>query len=544
MKKFSQKCSQISDDLKKGLSSKNTEAVEILRKLSEALPLDSEHSIKDKVSSDQIAKAMDNTHQLVKGIEQKVVEQQEREKLNELFPYLVMIMLIGKVNCGKSTLGEYLAELFSKLFALEWFEIDGAGNKVPADAGFETAGVECTSSLKGFVAGPFVFIDTPGLHSMTQENGDLTKRIAQSADIVLCCTHSGMPGQAVEMDYFSDSIRSQTPYIPIITQSDKKVAQLNQDRELVEVWEMKPKEGQLSQQEHVKKSLSERLPYHDIKTPLSVSVLMAKKGDNNVEILLDFILDVSLSHVLEHKVEKSVRDQNNLLKMTQKLVMQEVGVEVDQASRQIQNLKTKIKQDVEGIKADLTRNFSPVLLQKINQYKEKDDIRGLKDTLSADLAAQWQVDATKAITKNFESADVLCRILQISNASLGKFEAVTREVRSSNNKGKLIGSGLGLLGFLGGPVTGFLTSTAGGLIGGCFDDDDVFDEVIGVDTRNVEAKAEQWLESSLNFYGDQLMEQVEESLFPVIKMLTQQAECIEMFNQQVNAAAYEARLNK
>ena len=55
---------------------------------------------------------------------------------------------------------------------------------------------------------------------------------------------------------------------------------------------------------------------------------------------------------------------------------------------------------------------------------------------------------------------------------------------------------------------------------------------------------EQWLESSLNFYGDQLMEQVEESLFPVIKMLTQQAECIEMFNQQVNAAAYEARLNK
>lgn len=548
MKDFSQKCSQVSDVLKTDLLPKKNGAIEMLRKLSQALPLSSnghsEHGIKDKDSADQIAKSMANTHQLVTGIENKVVEQQAREKLNELFPLLVMIMLIGKVNCGKSTLGKYFSELLSKYYVLQWFEIDSTGNKVPADAGFETDGVECTSGLKGFIAGPFVFIDTPGLHSMTQKNGDLTKRIAQSADIVLCCTNSGAPGQAVEMDYFSDSIRSQTPYIPVITQSDKKVAQLNQNRELIEVWGMKPKEDQLTQQVHVKKSLSDRLPNHDVKTPLSISVWMAKKGDNNIEVLLDFIFDVSLSQVLEHKVKKSVRDQNNLLKMTQQLVMQDVGTEIDQALLQVRHLKIKIKEDVENIKADLNRSFHPVLLQKINQHKDQLDIKGLKKILSADLAAQWQADATNAIAKNFESADALCRIMEISNVSLGKFKAVTREVRTRNNKGKMIGSGLGLLGFIGGPIVGFVTSTAGGFIGNYFDDDDVFDEVIGIDTRQVEAKAEQWLKASLDFYGEQLLGQVEDSVLPVSNMLTQQAECIKKFNQQVNAMKHDASLKE
>ena len=542
MNQFKKNSDQISEILKADLSPKKDKTNNMLERLLSALPQNAEHSVKEKILARQLTKAMDNTHKAVKGIQQKVAEQQKREKLNELFPNLIMIMFIGKVNCGKSTLGEYLAKLLSKHFAVQWFEIDDAGKKISAKAGFETDSIECTRALKGFVAGPFVFIDTPGLHSMTQKNGDLTKRFVQSADIILCCTASIAPGKEEEMDYFAASIRAQTPYLPVITQSDKNVAQLNTDGKLVEVLELKPKEDRLTQVEHVRLSLTERLPDHNVLTPLPVSVWMAQKGDNNIELLLGSIIDISLTQVIEHKVEKNLRDQQNLLKITQQMVEQEVGAEVAKALQQTSRLVEKIQQDLEGTKAQLKRNFHPVLWQKINQYKAGCDSSGLAQDLSSELVAQWQVDAAAVITKNFEAADALCSVLQASNVDLGEFSPVTREIRISNNTGKLVGAGLGLLGFIAGPAVGLLASSAGGLIGGYFDEDDVFDEVIGVDTRQVETKAEQWLETSLNVYCEQLMSQVEESLSSVIQMLTLQDECIHVFNQQVNAMAHDADL--
>ena len=40
-----------------------------------------------------------------------------------------------------------------------------------------------------------VFLDSPGLHSVTDKNGELTRRFTDSADAVLWLTPSTSPGQ-------------------------------------------------------------------------------------------------------------------------------------------------------------------------------------------------------------------------------------------------------------------------------------------------------------------------------------------------------------
>ena len=93
-----------------------------------------------------------------------------------------------------------------KRFYLE----DGA--ITPFEGSFEEGITETTARIQGVKLGSrLVLVDSPGLHSVTGKNGELTRRFTDSADAVLWLTPSTSPGQVQELDDLRIELQNQNP---------------------------------------------------------------------------------------------------------------------------------------------------------------------------------------------------------------------------------------------------------------------------------------------------------------------------------------------
>jgi len=147
----------------------------------------------------------------------------EDEKFrNELNGYFIAIVF-GKVKAGKSSLGNFRLENQK----VEIFKYDEAGKEVPVkkleeinEDGFKVKATECTTEIQGFKLGGMVWIDTPGIGSMTKENEKLAKDYIKSADFIIYPTNSASPLQRDELEELK-KVFSQNKKISIcITKSD------------------------------------------------------------------------------------------------------------------------------------------------------------------------------------------------------------------------------------------------------------------------------------------------------------------------------------
>ena len=129
----------------------------------------------------------------------QMIEQEAfRSELENKF----IIIIFGKVKAGKSTLGNFIAKHRLPDQKLAFSEYDQAGQEKEIkqleeidDDAFATNNLECTSSIQLFKLDGMAWVDTPGLGSMTKENGDLAKDYIQSADYIIYPTSSDAPLQ-------------------------------------------------------------------------------------------------------------------------------------------------------------------------------------------------------------------------------------------------------------------------------------------------------------------------------------------------------------
>ena len=63
---------------------------------------------------------------------------------------------------------------------------------------FRVGATEATSSIQGFSLDGLTWIDSPGLHSINQENGDLAKDYVEHADLILYTMKSDSPGRRAD----------------------------------------------------------------------------------------------------------------------------------------------------------------------------------------------------------------------------------------------------------------------------------------------------------------------------------------------------------
>lgn len=141
--------------------------------------------------------------------------------ISDAFGDQAILLVFGKVNAGKSSFCNFLVDRFvAQGKSAQYFYID-EGRVVDTPGRFKEGVTETTSRIQGVRLGEkLVLLDTPGLHSVTPENGELTHRFTDSADAVLWLTSSTSPGQVQELDELRRELQSGKPLLPVVTKSD------------------------------------------------------------------------------------------------------------------------------------------------------------------------------------------------------------------------------------------------------------------------------------------------------------------------------------
>lgn len=156
-----------------------------------------------------------------------------------------LVMVFGKVNSGKSTLGNIISGIkysmtekgsgqpglrIDTLAAPEFFMYDRSNIKNHIDnlaeletEGFKVKETESTSSIQGFKLNALSWVDTPGIHSLTKENEDLAKKYISGADLVIYVMNSDSPAKASDMAEIELLIEKEINFMIVITKSDTTV---------------------------------------------------------------------------------------------------------------------------------------------------------------------------------------------------------------------------------------------------------------------------------------------------------------------------------
>lgn len=193
----------------------------------------------------------------------------------------LMFLVFGKFNAGKSSFCNLLVDRFvAQGLPAEYFVLE-SGEIQSSPGPFKEGTTETTAHIQGAIlANRLVFIDTPGLHSVTQENADLTQRFLDSADAVLWLSSSTSPGQVQELEELALEIRRCKPLLPIITRSDFLDEDIV-DNQIVNVLCNKSDENRAIQESDVLSRAQDKLMQMGldaslIQTPLSISAYAAR----------------------------------------------------------------------------------------------------------------------------------------------------------------------------------------------------------------------------------------------------------------------------
>lgn len=173
----------------------------------------------------EIAEHINSLHTELQKIqadsEQAYQQLASAQNLGEAFEQKVILLLFGKFNAGKSSLCNVLADCFRQAKqTVAYFYLEN-GEIVFTEAAFQEGATETTARLQGVCLGErLLLLDTPGLHSVTVANANLTQRFLESADGVLWLSSSSSPGQVHELDALAQELLRQKPLLPVLTRSD------------------------------------------------------------------------------------------------------------------------------------------------------------------------------------------------------------------------------------------------------------------------------------------------------------------------------------
>lgn len=201
------------DELKKDLS--NITLDDDLRKTNEEL---------SKMFDEIVSLSKDSIEDWEDKFKQMLAQEKFRSDLANHF----IVMIFGRVKAGKSYLGNFIAKHRLEGQKAEFFRYDEVGKKEKInkleeldEEEFKTNNLECTSSIQGFKLSGLAWIDTPGIGSMTAENGALAKEYIQAADYVLYPSSSGAPFQRDEIEELGKIFDMNKKVTALITKSDE-----------------------------------------------------------------------------------------------------------------------------------------------------------------------------------------------------------------------------------------------------------------------------------------------------------------------------------
>lgn len=281
-------------------------------------------------------KALAKTFESIKNTAQSSIENWnaefeknlENEKFRSELKNYFIVMIFGKVKAGKSYLGNFIAKNRLENQTVSFFEYDQAGKKDKIkelteidEKKFKTDFLECTSSIQGFKLSGLAWIDSPGLGSMTDKNGELAKKYLSSADYVIYPSHSLDPFQMDENRELDEIFRANKEVTTIITKSDIS-GEDEINGEIVLISNNKSPEIRKGQEEDCKKRIKEQIG-KEVGDIFSISTKMAKIGlenddkekfeNSNISKLYENLTDIVKNKATKLKEQSPYLTLNSLI---------------------------------------------------------------------------------------------------------------------------------------------------------------------------------------------------------------------------------------
>jgi hypothetical protein len=228
----------------------------------------------------------------------------EKEKFRSDLENYFIVIIFGKVKAGKSSLGNFIAKNNTTHEKPIFFKYDEAGREqsikklqeIDENDEFDTNNLECTIEIQGFKLNGLAWIDTPGLGSMVEANGNLAKEYIQSADYIIYPTSSNSPLQQDEISQINELFEQKKPVTICITKSDTKERQKDDsgkfkrdsNGQIAKFLVNKSSKDRKNQESYVKGEIEKILKNQDFKIGdiFSISTHTATEGikQNNEEL--------------------------------------------------------------------------------------------------------------------------------------------------------------------------------------------------------------------------------------------------------------------
>lgn len=436
-----------------------------------------------------------------------------------------IVLVFGKVNSGKSTFVNFVVDELQRTGAdVRGFAIEG-GKELAVDPDFAVGATETTARIQGVeVDDRLVFLDSPGLHSVTEENHDRTKLFTDAADAVLWLTSSDSPGQVPELRDLKEELDRRRPLLPVITKSDELFEEdwCEATESIVKTLRNKEPERRKEQEDDVVSRARQLGLKIDVRPAISISVRAYEEAGRSDDArseagmarLYECMVEL-VDQANRYKVEKAEQVARNYIHeqvigrieqnvepgLSDLIARSELCIrELDGAKRQ------QIKDDVE-----IATSFKVGrIVDRHKDTKNKKAIaRELGGAVREKLAEALKSELTRYVG---QVAGALVPVLALSAEEMEDFADITtdferkkgaaaRSVAASlgGTGGALGGAALGtvifpgigtVIGAIGGIVGGIVGSLAGSGIGSLFEDTEIVSEKIGVSSERLEESAE------------------------------------------------------
>ena len=408
------------------------------------------------------------------------------------------MFVLGKVKAGKSSLGNYVAygrtnpertpiaglhpEFFTAVMA------KGAENQAETATGpggyFRVDAREATKSIQGFRIPGLTWVDSPGLHSVTPENGALASDYADVADLIVYPMHSGSPGRTGDIKEILGFLGTKKRFLVAITQCDKIEEDEGQDGEVFRHLVMKDGAALRKQIDYVRDAVAAAggAPQFDI---LSLSVRYAEANSNDPAALEEsgiaefyrLLTKIARSEGVRHKRETPSRNLDHFVGL---VLGNEPGantLSVKRVFAQLLELKEKIAAAADDLErrtnrvtAAVTGRIGPAVHEAIQcSANDKDQAgfeRRCKDALRRIVDEETRKELLSLLTAKGRAGVPDADITNFPN--MMSFNDITVKIPKSNRKTTgAIGSAAGAtIGAVAGSVVPVIGTFAGGLVGG------------------------------------------------------------------------------
>lgn len=475
------------DSIQQNVKAREIALKRALDKLTNSLGSTVDSAMSDRLAKDNpLVMAARNTDEKIATRlslwRQKVEQYNRNTEFRKDFGDSLLVYVYGKVKAGKSSLGNYVAYgqgdpdrktiSASQQSGMQptFFMRDATDNKAMSQkekelctrGKFAVGVMETTAEIQGYRLPGLTWVDSPGLGSVTKENGELSKSYAEAADLILYPMNSGQPARASDLDEIASLLHARKSFLVVITRCDTVETDEDEDENIVEKRVMKSPKDRKAQIDYVRKEI----------------IAIANK--KNLKLLDADVMTISIRYAEEYAgdpVELSESGIPGLFEKLSKLTKAQ-GVAMKKAVP-LNNLRTFVdivlngELSVKTLHDELNALGEKLTLQRKSLQTKQSSVTG-RVVLDLDLAIEQEVNKhrfnrdtaalSQACSKIVQDIVVrhtttaLTEVLQDAQASidsavkfdefkdLPKFQDVTQTFNLSNKaKACAAGKGLGAL---------------------------------------------------------------------------------------------------